>query len=282
MSCPISYGNSPLGSPVSMSRYQSAPLPFGIAALLHDHASYASAVVNRHVKAYSPSLSPSASVISCLFSSVSPISASLSPSIQLPFPPPPPPPPLPLSSHIQSSPAPPPLYPPPPLFSEPSQNPTAAASTSMLPPPSPASFPPNYTTGPSKEVLSCSSYSSFSTPFGKGTFRAIGSSALSFLGPLSPEGGQFGEEGNVLVQKSDEASKAPESEMSELVNVFLSAVPNSDKGRSSEQSHQRASFGRKSDKVQLSSVVALVDFALDVDQVDNLIKFYPTKKKCNC
>ncbi|KAK9094675.1 hypothetical protein Scep_026144 [Stephania cephalantha] len=46
---PISYGNSPLGSPMSMSRYHNAPLPLGIAALLHDHASYASAVVNRHV-----------------------------------------------------------------------------------------------------------------------------------------------------------------------------------------------------------------------------------------
>ncbi|XP_042507559.1 formin-like protein 18 isoform X2 [Macadamia integrifolia] len=101
-------------------------------------------------------------------------------------------------------------------------------------------------------------------------------------------------------QKSGEAVKAPEIDMSELENLFSAAVPNSERGGSSEKS-KRAS-GPKSDKVQLielrraynceimlskvkmplpdlvSSVLALDDSALDVDQVDNLIKFCPTKE----
>lgn len=102
-------------------------------------------------------------------------------------------------------------------------------------------------------------------------------------------------------QKSDDASKAPEFDMSELESLFSAAVPGSD-GGTGGKSNRRAS-GPKSDKVQLielrraynceimltkvkiplpdlmSSVLALDDTALDVDQVDNLIKFCPTKEE---
>lgn len=102
-------------------------------------------------------------------------------------------------------------------------------------------------------------------------------------------------------QKSGEASKAPEIDMSELESLFSAAAPKSDHGNSSGKSNLRAPAGSKFDKVQLiehrraynceimlskvkvplhelmNSVLALEDSALDVDQVDNLIKFCPTK-----
>ncbi|KAE8126090.1 hypothetical protein FH972_020836 [Carpinus fangiana] len=100
-------------------------------------------------------------------------------------------------------------------------------------------------------------------------------------------------------QKYGEAAKAPEIDMSELENLFSAALPSSDHGRKS----MRGSVGPKSDKVQLidhrraynceimlskvkvslhdlmNSVLALEDSALDVDQVENLIKFCPTKEE---
>ncbi|XP_038897997.1 formin-like protein 18 [Benincasa hispida] len=103
-------------------------------------------------------------------------------------------------------------------------------------------------------------------------------------------------------QKADEASKAPEFDMSELESLFSAAAPNSDSGGSGGNSNRRAS-GPKSDKVHLielrraynceimlskvkiplpdmmCSVLALDDSALDVDQVENLIKFCPTKEE---
>ncbi|XP_031118029.1 formin-like protein 6 isoform X2 [Ipomoea triloba] len=98
-------------------------------------------------------------------------------------------------------------------------------------------------------------------------------------------------------QRPEEASKAPEFDMSELESLFSAAVPKA-AGKSS-----RRAAGPKSDKVQLidlrraynceimltkvkiplpdlmSSVLALDDSALDIDQVDNLIKFCPTKEE---
>ncbi|XP_047948080.1 formin-like protein 18 isoform X2 [Salvia hispanica] len=99
-------------------------------------------------------------------------------------------------------------------------------------------------------------------------------------------------------QKS-EASKAPEIDISELESLFSAAVPN--KGQGGRKTGSLASISSKPEKVQLiehrraynceimlskvkiplqdmlSSVLALEDSALDVDQVDNLIKFCPTK-----
>ncbi|XP_021769441.1 formin-like protein 6 [Chenopodium quinoa] len=103
-------------------------------------------------------------------------------------------------------------------------------------------------------------------------------------------------------QKPDEASKAPEFDMSELETLFAASVPNADKGITGGQSGRRTS-GSKPEKIQLielrraynceimftkvkiplpdlmNSVLALDDSALDVDQVENLIKFCPTKEE---
>ncbi|XP_057767848.1 formin-like protein 13 [Salvia miltiorrhiza] len=101
-------------------------------------------------------------------------------------------------------------------------------------------------------------------------------------------------------QKCGEASKAPEIDISELESLFSAAVPNQDGGR---KTGSLASMSNKPEKVQLiehrraynceimlskvkiplqdmlSSVLSLEDSALDVDQVDNLIKFCPTKEE---
>ncbi|KAG2668287.1 hypothetical protein I3760_15G153200 [Carya illinoinensis] len=100
-------------------------------------------------------------------------------------------------------------------------------------------------------------------------------------------------------QKLGAASKAPDIDISELENLFSASIPSSDHVRKS----MRGTVGPKSDKVQLvdhrraynceimlskvkvslhdlvSSVLALEDSALDVDQVENLIKFCPTKEE---
>ncbi|KAM7477150.1 hypothetical protein LguiB_024393 [Lonicera macranthoides] len=104
-------------------------------------------------------------------------------------------------------------------------------------------------------------------------------------------------------QKSGEASTAPEIDISELEALFSAAAPNAGRRGSSGKSNSRAALGQKSEKVQLidhrraynceimlskvkvplpdlmASVLSLEDSALDEDQVDNLIKFCPTKEE---
>lgn len=104
-------------------------------------------------------------------------------------------------------------------------------------------------------------------------------------------------------QKSGEASTAPEIDISELESLFSAAVPSSDLGGSGRKGSSRASLGQKPEKVQLvehrraynceimlskvkiplpdllSSVLALEDSGMDVDQVENLIKFCPTTEE---
>ncbi|XP_062099581.1 formin-like protein 18 [Humulus lupulus] len=104
------------------------------------------------------------------------------------------------------------------------------------------------------------------------------------------------------IQKTDEASKAPEFDRSELESLFSAAVPNSDQGSPGGKSNRRAS-GPKTEKVQLielrraynceimlskvkvplpdlmSSLLALDESTLDGDQIENLIKFCPTKEE---
>lgn len=93
----------------------------------------------------------------------------------------------------------------------------------------------------------------------------------------------------------------PKIDISELESLFSAAVPSSDQG--GRKANSRASLGQKPEKVQLidhrraynceimlskvkiplpdllSSVLSLEDSALDVDQVENLIKFCPTKEE---
>ncbi|KAK8450873.1 hypothetical protein SEVIR_6G116000v4 [Setaria viridis] len=102
-------------------------------------------------------------------------------------------------------------------------------------------------------------------------------------------------------QKHDETLKAPVFDMSELENLFSAVQPSSD-SRRSDKSGGRAS-GTKSEKIHLidlrranncgimltkvkmplpdlmSAILALDDTVLDADQVDNLIKFAPTKEE---
>nr|GEZ56204.1 hypothetical protein [Tanacetum cinerariifolium] len=99
-------------------------------------------------------------------------------------------------------------------------------------------------------------------------------------------------------QKSGEAVKTPEIDFSELENLFSAQAPNSDKGDNRLKS---ASKANKPEKIQLIDhrraynceimpskvkiplnelmdfVLALDESALDADQVENLIKFCPTK-----
>ncbi|KAL6644183.1 hypothetical protein ACP70R_015791 [Stipagrostis hirtigluma subsp. patula] len=99
-------------------------------------------------------------------------------------------------------------------------------------------------------------------------------------------------------QKPDETLKGPVFDMSELENLFSAVLPSSDKR--SDKSGSRAP-GPKSEKIHLidlrranncgimltkvkmplpdlmSAILALDDTVLDADQVDNLIKFTPTK-----
>ncbi|XP_042378164.1 formin-like protein 18 isoform X1 [Zingiber officinale] len=102
-------------------------------------------------------------------------------------------------------------------------------------------------------------------------------------------------------QNTDEFSKAPEFDMSELESLFSTAVPSPNiQGAGSKSGRSTAP---KFDKVHLidlrrannceimltkvkmplndlmSSVLALDDSILDIDQIENLIKFCPTKEE---
>ncbi|XP_047322445.1 formin-like protein 18 isoform X2 [Impatiens glandulifera] len=103
-------------------------------------------------------------------------------------------------------------------------------------------------------------------------------------------------------QKFDEFYKAPEFDLSELESLFSASIPNSDLGNTGRKFSLRAS-GANCDKIHLidlrraynceimltkvklplsellSSILALDDSTLDADQVDNLIKFCPTKEE---
>ncbi|KAF9616598.1 hypothetical protein IFM89_030650 [Coptis chinensis] len=228
-------------------------------------------------------------------------------------PPPPPPPSYPGSSFGSALPtsAPPPP-PPPSLASTHAKHPTSS-QVPPVPPPTPFAKGAINTGGGSPKFTSAPP-----TPAppilakGRGLIRNASTknqqSAQSKKSSLKPlhwlkltramQGSLWAE-----TQKSDETSKAPDFDMSELESLFSAAVPNSDRGNSGEKSSRRASVGGKSEKIQLidlrraknceimltkvkiplpdlmSSVLALDDSALDIDQVDNLIKFSPTKEE---
>ncbi|KAA8521698.1 hypothetical protein F0562_012371, partial [Nyssa sinensis] len=232
----------------------------------------------------------------------------------------------------------PPLPPPPPLRSGPASSPTIASSAPP-PPPAPSLAPKDPVSKSSPHVPPVPPPPA---PFANGLSKAGGASRQSpsagSNGSIPPiPGPPFSAKGRLQsrssprsqalpkktslkpyhwlkltramqgslwaeAQKPDEASKAPEFDMSELESLFSASVPNSDHGSAGGKSNRRTS-GPKSDKVQLidlrraynceimltkvkiplpdlmSSVLALDDSALDVDQVDNLIKFCPTKEE---
>ncbi|KAF9662756.1 hypothetical protein SADUNF_Sadunf18G0087300 [Salix dunnii] len=243
-------------------------------------------------------------------------------------PPPPPPPPLKENRAIGARPHPPPP-PPPPLNSGPKTSPTVSSPMLPVPPPLPI-MSTNSSHGPSAPP----------PPSGKGTLKtgnngnikSPGSSSPAPPTPAPPLGSPSISKGRLSrtissrnnqtkklkplhwlkltravqgslwaeAQKSGEASKAPEIDMSELENLFSAAVSSTDHGG---KSSVRGSRGPKIDKVQLvdhrraynceimlskvkvplhelmSLVLSLENSSLDVDQVDNLIKFCPTKEE---
>lgn len=101
------------------------------------------------------------------------------------------------------------------------------------------------------------------------------------------------------LQKHNDAPSGSEFDVSELENLFSSAIPKSDRSKS----EGRKSLGSKTDRVHLidlrrannteimltkvkmplsdmmSAALAMDDSILDVDQVENLIKFCPTKEE---
>ncbi|XVE53664.1 hypothetical protein DITRI_Ditri03aG0021000 [Diplodiscus trichospermus] len=243
--------------------------------------------------------------------------------LAIPPPPPPPPPPMPPSKEDSASRSAPPPPPPPPLNSRQAMS---ATTSSLAPPPPPL---------PTSVVASNSSQVPAAPPppalFGKKT-NAVGTSGPTAPAPppfisstnsknrllsrtISSKSNQTKKlkplhwlklsravQGSLWAeaQKTGEASKAPEIDMSELENLFSAAAPTTDGGG---KSSLRKACGPKSDKVQLIdlrraynceimlskvkapltdlmiSVLALEESSLDVDQVDNLIKFCPTKEE---
>eukprot|EP00257_Ricinus_communis_P023242 XP_015583170.1 formin-like protein 18 [Ricinus communis] len=244
-----------------------------------------------------------------------------------PTPPPPPTPPLKENTAVRARPPPPP---PPPLHSGQAATPTVS-STMPPPPPPPSTLFSNSSHAPSAPPPPL--------PFGKGLSK-MGSnedynlsqspspapptpapplSSSSIKGRLSRTISSRSQQTKKLkplhwlkltravqgslwaeAQKSEEASKAPEIDMSELENLFSASISNAD---NKKKSIVRGLPGPKIDKVQLiehrraynceimlskvkvplnelmSSVLALEDTALDVDQLENLIKFCPTKEE---
>nr|XP_012573402.1 formin-like protein 13 isoform X1 [Cicer arietinum]XP_012573403.1 formin-like protein 13 isoform X2 [Cicer arietinum] len=233
------------------------------------------------------------------------------------FKPPPPPPPPHHSREVASPTIAPPAPPPPPsaTLSSGNPNPSSKKSPPAPPPPIPfgkeglkpgSAFPMSLsvrsdgnnvsgTTGPQS--------SSPTGPKGRGLSRTVGSKNNSKkLKPLhwmklsrAVQGSLWDE-----TQKSSEASKAPEIDMSELESLFSAAAPSSN---TAKKSNVQSSVRPKSEKVQLvehrraynceimlskvkvplrdlmGSVLALEESALDTDQVENLIKFCPTKEE---
>ncbi|KAL1165143.1 hypothetical protein V6Z11_A06G112100 [Gossypium hirsutum] len=218
---------------------------------------------------------------------------------------PPPPPPPPLHARQVASSVPPPPPPPTPALASKSQVPAAP------PPPAPfgkktnGNFPEPQAVGSSGS--SAPGRPSFTSPTNSKNrllSRTISSKShqtkklkpLHWLKlPRAVQGSLWAE-----AQKLGEASKAPEIDMSELENLFSAAAPNTGHGG---KSNSHTAHAPKSEKVTLidhrraynceimlskvkvplpdlmSSVLALDELALDVDQVDNLIKVCPTKEE---
>ncbi|XP_019447579.1 PREDICTED: formin-like protein 18 isoform X1 [Lupinus angustifolius] len=199
--------------------------------------------------------------------------------------PPPPPPPLSKNSDVPSKPVPPPPSPP-----------TTKSDAALLQPHAPpVPGPPGVPFGAK----------------GRGLFRANpkgpSQTKRSNLKPYhwlkltrAVHGSLWAE-----TQKLEEACRydlwAPEFDMSELESLFSAAAPNSDHGK--EGNSNRRNSRQKVDKVQLielrraynceimltkvkiplpdlmSAVLAMDDSVLYADQVENLIKFCPTKEE---
>ncbi|KAK7265097.1 hypothetical protein RJT34_32713 [Clitoria ternatea] len=233
---------------------------------------------------------------------------------------PPPPPPPPCHSGKAGGPivmptAPPPPAPPPPPSSA-SDHSNSSLQKSPAVPAAPAAPPPPILFGKGGGLKPGNAFPSSLSGGGDGTSGTAGTSSkgrilsrtigsknnTKKLKPLhwlklsrAVQGSLWAE-----TQKSGEASKAPEIDMSELESLFSAAVPSPGPGK---KTNAQSSVGPKSEKVQLiehrraynceimlskvkvplhdlmSSVLTLEESALDIDQVENLLKFCPTKEE---
>ncbi|CAL5071936.1 unnamed protein product [Urochloa decumbens] len=141
---------------------------------------------------------------------------------------------------------------------------------------------------------------------GRGAARPLGSaygaSRKSTLKPLHWVKVTRAMQGSLWeeLQRNDDSQSVSEFDLSELESLFPAAVPKSDE---SSKSERRKSLGSKPEKVHLielrrannteimltkvkmplsdlvSAALALDQSTLDVDQVENLIKFCPTKEE---
>ncbi|KAJ0248169.1 Formin-like protein 18 [Hirschfeldia incana] len=243
--------------------------------------------------------------------------ATSSVATQGPPPPPPPPPPRqPQRSAQPSVPSPPPLPPPkkvvttsnapppppPPLRS----NPLSGKAPPVPPPPAPSTLSRSQNGGCNGNVppvpgppLGLNGRGMLQTSLkGQGQTRKANLKPYHWLKLTRALQGSLWAEAQ---QTPDEAATAPEFDISELEKLFSAAIPSSDNENKSGKSGRR---GRpKVQKVQLielrraynceimlskvkiplpdlmSSVLALDESVIDVDQVDNLIKFCPTKEE---
>ncbi|PNT72021.1 hypothetical protein BRADI_2g38520v3 [Brachypodium distachyon] len=237
----------------------------------------------------------------------SPTSSAIRSSAPPPPPPPPPgiastpPPPPPPYGNLDISLASPPGPPPPhaPSFSKGAsyQGCGCKGAGSVVPPPAPPGGNANFFGTKGRGPAPPSGPMSKSLQSGQATSRRSNLKPLHWVKVTRAMQGSLWAEG----QKAEEASKAPVFDMSELENLFSTVVPNSN-ARNSDKSGSRAS-GTKPEKVHLidlrranncgimltkvkmplpdlmSAILALDDTILDADQVDNLIKFTPTKEE---
>ncbi|GER36590.1 formin-like protein [Striga asiatica] len=242
------------------SRYRGATISaLGITALLHDDTEFSNRKVQR------PSTSAS---VSCQENPVAPTDTSRKPKS---VPPPPPPPP----QHAAL--------------------PPAKSRQVVPPPPTPLSKGgPTYLQSVKGKLQSRASMrTQTQVQSRKAPLRAYHWLKLT----RAVQGSLWAE-----AQKPEEASKVLELDISEIESLFSTIVTNSDDGDNGRKMNRRGS-GLKPNKVHLvelrraynceimltkvkvplsdlmNSVLALDDSALDIDQVDNLIKFCPTKEE---
>ncbi|KAG4962697.1 hypothetical protein JHK86_039565 [Glycine max] len=223
-------------------------------------------------------------------------SSSMSKSVATPGPPPPPPPP----SHSGSTPSPLAPPPPPPPASA-SQNSLSKNSANVPPPPPPLSangLSKSAVPGPPSAPFSAKGRGSLlrANPKGQSQTKRSNLKPYHWLKLTRAMQGSLWAE----TQKLDEFCRAPEFDMSELESLFSAAAPNSNDGKGGKLNRRSS---QKVDKVQLielrraynceimltkvkiplpdlmCAVLALDDSVLDVDQVENLIKFSPTKEE---
>ncbi|XP_022967178.1 formin-like protein 14 isoform X2 [Cucurbita maxima] len=219
----------------------------------------------------------------------------------VPPPPPPRPPSVELPSHGTKPTRPPP--PPPPTKSSNAHPPSSHGATPMPPPP-PGSRGPNVPPPPPPSV-GRGKASLGSTTQGRGRLATgvVNAPKKTTLKPLHWVKVTRAMQGSLWAdsQKQENQSRAPEIDISELESLF-SAASASD-GSGSKGGGRRGSNINKPEKVQLidlrraynceimlskikiplpdmiNSVLALDSSALDIDQVENLIKFCPTREE---